>query len=216
MVHNNVAVAVGQVNGWNPCRVASPTCDPASKHRRMNSNGKLKKVSRAKAPAHPSRRRTRVAPAQGERPAGEPPVAVNEGELNSLIGYALRRAQLRVFEDFYEALSVEGITPARFSALILIESNPGIGQTTLAETLDIARSGVVNLIDTLQKLGLVNRQPIEADKRAYALYLTRTGATTLQRIRKQVAVHEARVCARLGKAEKRALLDMLSRIGAIP
>ena len=141
--------------------------------------------------------------------------SASEGELSALIGYALRRAQLRVFDDFYETLSVEGITPARFSALAVIDANPRINQSVLAQTLDIARSGVVMLVDTLEALGLVSREPIEADKRAYALRLTKNGKTTLQRIRRQVAVHEARVCAHLKHAEKRALLELLSRVGAI-
>jgi len=140
--------------------------------------------------------------------------AVSEGELSGLIGYALRRAQLRVFDDFYAALSVEGITPARFSTLAIIDGNPGISQTSLAQTLDIARSGVVMLIDTLEQLDLVSREPIEADKRSYALHLTRGGKTALQRIRRQVAIHEARVCARLDEKEKKWLLKMLARVGA--
>ena len=149
--------------------------------------------------------------AQAFEPGRSP---ASEGELSALIGYALRRAQLRVFDDFYATLSIEGITPARFSALAVIDANPHISQSALAQTLDIARSGVVMLVDTLEALGLVSREPIEADKRAYALQLTQSGKTTLQRIRRQVAVHEARVCARLKPAEKRALLELLSRVGA--
>lgn len=139
--------------------------------------------------------------------------AVANAELDGLIGYALRRAQLKVFEDFYAALSVAGITPARFSALILIDANPGIGQTVLARSLNIARSGVVTLADTLESLGLVTRDPIAGDKRAYALNLTPAGRGTLKRVRDQVQVHEARVCAKLTKAEKALLLEMLARVG---
>ncbi len=160
------------------------------------------------APRLARRRTARSLPATNDNDA-----LVSDGELSGLIGYALRRAQLRVFEDFYKALSIEGITPARFSALCLIDANTGISQTTLAQTLDIARSGVVNLIDNLEKLDLVSREPIATDKRAYALHLTRNGKLTLQRIRRQVAVHEARVCSRLGKREKQILLELLSRVG---
>lgn len=172
-------------------------------------------MSTSKKKGMPARRRSapdRKLAAAASREAAQRPVS--EGELSGLIGYALRRAQLRVFDDFFATLSVEGITPARFSALAIIDGNPGISQTTLAQTLDIARSGVVMLIDTLEKLELVSREPIEADKRSYALHLTRRGKTTLQRIRGQVAIHEARVCARLDGKEKKWLLTMLARVGA--
>ena len=168
----------------------------------------------AASPRSGTRRRAAPRRAPGHTKESQPgPDPVSEGELSALIGYALRRAQLRVYEDFYAALSVEGITPARFSALAVIDANPHISQSALAQTLDIARSGVVMLIDTLEGLGLVSREPIEADKRAYALRLTKNGKNTLQRIRRQVAVHEARVCARLKQSEKRTLLEMLSRVG---
>ena len=178
--------------------------------------------SAGKAPAKPAPRRSAVRQdpphhrRRAENPVRSGGERVPEGELADLIGYALRRAQLRVFEDFYATLSVVGITPARFSTLSIIDANPGISQTVLAQTLDIARSGVVILIDTLEKLALVSREPISTDKRAYALHLTAGGKTALLRIRKQVAIHEARVCAHLGKAEKRLLLDMLARIGTSP
>lgn len=163
--------------------------------------GTRRRAAPRRGPGNPDESRQGLAP-------------VSEGELSALIGYALRRAQLRVYEDFYATLSVEGITPARFSALAVIDANPHISQSALAQTLDIARSGVVMLIDTLEGLGLVSREPIAADKRAYALRLTKNGKTTLQRIRRQVAVHETRVCSHLKHSEKRALLEMLSRVGA--
>ena len=102
-----------------------------------------------------------------QKTAGSHPVS--EGDLGCFIGYALRRAQLRVFDDFYRTLAAERITPARFSALVIIDANPGISQTALAQTLDIARSGVVTLIDTLEHWELVSREPIAADKRAYEI-----------------------------------------------
>jgi DNA-binding MarR family transcriptional regulator len=132
--------------------------------------------------------------------------------LGGLIGYALRRAQLRVFEDFY-ALAGEGITPARFSALIVIDANPGISQTALAQSLGIARSGVVAVIDTLEDMGLVDRDAIEDDRRAYALRLTRKGRERLERLRSLVKVHEARVTARLTEREKQTLLELLAKVG---
>jgi DNA-binding MarR family transcriptional regulator len=145
-------------------------------------------------------------------PKSTPKHGIAEGMLGGLIGYALRRAQLRVFEDFY-ALAGEGVTPARFSALIVIDGNPGISQTALAQALGIARSGVVSLIDTLEEMGLVRREAIAGDKRAYALQLTKKGRERLDRLRSLVKLHESRVTSKLSGKEKSQLLELLSRVG---
>ena len=47
------------------------------------------------------------------------------GELSELLGYALKRAQLKVFEDFLRCMASLQLTPAQFSVLVLIEKNPG-------------------------------------------------------------------------------------------
>jgi DNA-binding MarR family transcriptional regulator len=133
--------------------------------------------------------------------------------ISGLIGYALRRAQLRVFDDFFSTVSGEGITPARFSALMVVSANPGISQQALAQSLNIARSGVVMLVDWLEEAGLVSREALEEDRRAVALHLTRKGRDRLKRIVQLVDAHESRVCSQLSAKEKETLLELLSRVG---
>jgi DNA-binding MarR family transcriptional regulator len=142
----------------------------------------------------------------------ETPEAV-DSPIRGLIGYALRRAQLRVFDDFFSTVSAEGITPARFSALMVVSANPGISQQALAQSLNIARSGVVMLVDWLEAAELVAREPLEEDRRTYALRLTRKGRERLKRIVQLVDAHEARVCSQLSAKEKETLLQLLSRVG---
>lgn len=162
-------------------------------------------VTRALKPAVPLRRR---------KPLPAATLAdATDGPLRGLIGYALRRAQLRVFDDFFEQLAGESITPARFSALMVVHAHPGVTQAELAHSLDIAPSGVAALLDSLEKDGFVRREPIEQNRRAYALHLTSSGNAKLRRLSQLVAEHESRVCARLSADEKRRLLEMLSRVG---
>src|SRR5690606_26563340 len=54
---------------------------------------------------------------------------VDYGVLDDLLGYALRRAQLRIYQDFFEALDAWDITPPRFSAMTLIHHNRGMKLT---------------------------------------------------------------------------------------
>ena len=75
------------------------------------------------------------------------PELVSEGELSGLIGYALRRAQVRVFQDFAAEMTELGLTPGQLGTLFLIEANRGLSQSELGAALGIDRSSVVPLID---------------------------------------------------------------------
>ena len=97
---------------------------------------------------------------------------IDLGPLPELIGYVLRRAQLAVFQDFFAAFAPFDIRPAQFSVLTIIERNPGLTQTQVAEALGIKRTNFVGMLDELEKRGLAERRQAR-DKRSYALYLHR-------------------------------------------
>ena len=133
--------------------------------------------------------------------------------LDDLVGYAVRRAQLCIYEDFAATMDAEGITPQRFSSLVIVENNPGSSQTRLAEVMGIARSGVVALIDGFEEKGLVERQAAD-DRRSYSLTLTKAGARELKRYKQAVKAHDERISAALTAAEKKQLRALLRKLGA--
>src|SRR5215212_4699723 len=98
------------------------------------------------------------------------------GPLPDLIGYVLRRAQLVVFQDFFNAFAPFDISPAQFSVLTVIERNPGLTQTQVAAALGIKRTNFVGLLNELEKRVLAERRQVSGDKRSYAVYLTADGA----------------------------------------
>lgn len=150
----------------------------------------------------------------GEAGAFEPHLpGFDYGVLDTLVGYAIRRAQIRLYEDFVRSLAQWNITPPRFSALVLISSNPGLKLTDLAKLMGIARSGAVLLVDALEEMKLVARRPALKDKRAYSLALTSTGRKTLEAASAAVMEHDARISRELSAQEKDALRRMLDRIG---
>ena len=73
--------------------------------------------------------------------------AVDYGTLPNHVGYLLRLAQLRVWEDFYGRMNETGISPGLYSALMLIERNPGLQQSRLGEAFGVARSGAMTMVD---------------------------------------------------------------------
>jgi hypothetical protein len=76
--------------------------------------------------------------------------ALQMGELSELLGYSLKRAQLRVFEDFLRCVAPLQLTPAQFSVLLLLDNNPGRNQTEIANTLGILRPNFVAMLDGLE------------------------------------------------------------------
>jgi len=135
------------------------------------------------------------------------------GVLDDLVGYAVRRAQLSIYEDFGATMGAEEITPQRFSSLVIVENNPGISQTRLAEVMGIARSGVVAIIDDFENKGLIERQA-SGDRRSYSLLLTKAGARQLKRYKQAVKEHDERISAALSQAEKEQLLALLRKLCA--
>lgn len=142
--------------------------------------------------------------------------AMDMGPLEHLLGYLLRRAQLAVFEDFIESFSALRLRPAQFSALVVIDRNPGRSQAEIAAALGIARPNFVAMMDELERRGLAERTRSETDRRSHALVLTDAGRRLLKRALQVVARHEARVSRRLGAAEREVLVRLLRRLVHAP
>ena len=139
--------------------------------------------------------------------------ALQLGELSELLGYAMKRAQLKVFEDFLRCVAPLQLTPAQFSVLLLLDKNPGRNQTEIANTLGILRPNFVSMLDGLESRGLCERVRSASDRRSHILLLTDKGRAVLARAKKLVATkHEARLNDLLGPANRVALLEMLAKI----
>ena len=135
------------------------------------------------------------------------------GVLDELVGYAIRRAQIAIYEDFDAALGALDLTPQRFAALVLIAGNDGIGQGRLGRVLGIARSGVVQVVRGLETRGWVRRDADGGDARSWLLTLTPAGRALLAQARRRVRAHDRRVSAALTEAERRTLVAWLDRLG---
>jgi DNA-binding MarR family transcriptional regulator len=129
--------------------------------------------------------------------------------LTDHLGYALRRAQVWVFQDFIRTLSAIDIRPAQYSVLVVIGANPGLSQAELADRLAIERARLVHMLDHLQQRGLTERLPSPSDRRTHALQLTKEGQRLLKRAKALAARHEARLTERIGAEARAQVLELL-------
>ena len=166
-------------------------------------------VSKAAADVTRASRSARKEPAD----VGPEGATLQLGELSELLGYSLKRAQLKIFEDFLLCVAPLQLTPAQFSVLLLLDRNPGRNQTEIANTLGILRPNFVAMLDSLESRDLCARMRSANDRRSHILVLTDKGRAVLARAKKLVAAkHEARLNELLGPANRAALLEMLAKI----
>lgn len=151
--------------------------------------------------------------ARGPRPGSIARVeGLSYGDLDEHLGYVLRRAQLAGFEAFHQATAGVDITPARYTALVIVGANPGLSQSALGAALGTARSGAMTLTDWLERRGLVERRNRAEDARSWGLYLTRSGEAQMRDLNRRVRENDARFAGRLTAPERVALKALLEKL----
>jgi len=139
--------------------------------------------------------------------------AIGLGSLDDFVGFHLRIAQIKVFRDFERELADLGVTPASFSVLEVLRTNPGATQSKLAHAVHLDRSSIVPLLDKLEGRGLLRRRTANTDRRNNHIHLSAQGRALLSAAMLRVREHERRVTAKLTTAEKKALLGLVAKIG---
>ncbi|WP_102107951.1 MarR family winged helix-turn-helix transcriptional regulator [Oceaniglobus roseus] len=137
---------------------------------------------------------------------------LSDSPLRSLLGYRLRRAWIGIRADLAETLRPLDLRMLTYTALVLIEANPGLSQARLAGLMTVERPNVVAIVDELARRGLVCRRRDPGDRRAYALDLTPRGRALSRAATEAVERHEARLFGALSAAERRAIDAALERL----
>jgi DNA-binding MarR family transcriptional regulator len=135
--------------------------------------------------------------------------AVDLGLLERLVGYQVRRLQLRIFQDFVETMGEHDIRPSQFSVLTVVGANPGLKQTQVSAALGIKRANLVVMLDELERRGLIERARGSADRRSHALHLTRAGKQLKDRLDALVLRHEEHFVGRIGAEGKRLVMTLI-------
>jgi DNA-binding MarR family transcriptional regulator len=110
------------------------------------------------------------------------------------------------------ALDGSELVSAQWGILRAIQLEPGIGQQRLCERQSIDPNSASRFVDELEAMGLVRRDPVPGDRRAYALHLTEAGRKLRSRLRPAVLAAQNRVLAPLTEKERQTFLDLLARV----
>jgi MarR family transcriptional regulator, transcriptional regulator for hemolysin len=136
------------------------------------------------------------------------PVVDPPGDLGWHLGMVLRGYQAR-FDDAVEGLPA-GIRGFQILSAVVHRDPPN--QQALGAHLNIDRTVLTYLLDTLVEAGLVERIPAPADRRARKIVATETGRAELMRFEKRVAAFESELLSSLDEPRARTLAALISQL----
>src|SRR5918997_5778429 len=124
----------------------------------------------------------------------------------------------RRFFQVCQALGHDAFRPFGFEmrhggVFVVLSHEPGVDQRRLADALGRDQTTTGQMVDDLVALGLVERRPSPANRRAHALFLTDAGAALLRdRLMPTIAGVQARILAALSPEEAATFLALLTRV----
>lgn len=134
--------------------------------------------------------------------------------LDGIVGFHMRKAILRAQSTFSTAAGKKLMT-GQYSVMAIIDENPGRTQTAIAEAAGLDRSSLVPILNQFEKDGLIVREAVAGDRRAYAVRLTKKGRHELVALEIKVKEIEAKVVAGLGASDHALLINLLKRFHEI-
>lgn len=111
-----------------------------------------------------------------------------------------------------EVLAPEGLKPAEYGALTMLDLAPGLDQQNLAARLGVDKVSVGQMMDRLERAGLLERRLDPANRRSRRLHLTPAGLLLRRRLQPAALAAQDRILAPLDPEERLVLVDMLTRL----
>ena len=146
------------------------------------------------------------------RRAAPTPPPLDLAPLAGHVGFLLRLAQQRVFEEFHRGFGQAGISPARYSVLALLHANPDASQARLAEALRIKPPNLAVLLAEMEAQGLLHRRVDTSNRRANLLRLTEAGRALYEKLTPEILAMEQQVAHRLTSAQYATLIKLLAKL----
>lgn len=133
-----------------------------------------------------------------------------QGKLLHSVGYCCLQAYLTLAPNIKKQLARIALRPVEYAVLSLIQSNPGINQKRLGETIRVSPPNMATLLDRMQINDLVQRRRNPQDRRSQILTLTPHGTALLDKAHALAA--RADQTPALTAAERTQLTQLLAKV----
>jgi len=111
-----------------------------------------------------------------------------------------------------EVLAPEGLKGPEYGTLTTLDAEPGLDQRSLAARLGIDKVSAGQVIDRLERDGLVDRRLHPTDRRARSLHLTQAGLTLRRRLQPAALAAQDRILAPLRAEDREPLIELLTQV----
>lgn len=123
-------------------------------------------------------------------------------------------ATARAVRQAYDLRFAElGLNLSEASLLAYVEESGALTQTRLAERLGIGRAAMGSVIDSLEKRGLVERNPDPDDRRVWLVDLTASGKEMVQQVTERDVVLRKELRAGISRDDRQKLAEVLVALG---
>ena len=137
---------------------------------------------------------------------------VSLGELRQTAGFALRIAQLTLFERFFVSEWPRNLRISEFTVLLAMSHNPGVRQGVLADILKIKWPNMTKLVRALEERGLVERRIPKTNRRSVELWITPMGRRLVEDHVEHMQLVDREALSMLSDDEIGQLLTLCSKI----
>lgn len=132
------------------------------------------------------------------------------GALEHNVGYHMRKAVLAAQGRFLRETGVKLMT-GQYSVMEIIANNPGRTQSAIAWAAGLDRSSLVPILNQFEKNGLIRRDTVANDKRAYAVSLTEKGKRELADLQIKIEEMEQVFVKGMGTRSHKQLISLLEK-----
>jgi MarR family transcriptional regulator, transcriptional regulator for hemolysin len=133
---------------------------------------------------------------------------------SSTLDFVLHDVARLLRKRFEQNARGSGLTRSQWQVLAYLAQNEGINQSGLAELLDVEPITLGRIVDKLETLGLIERQPHPSDRRTWLLRLMPTARPKLTQVRKLGDVTRGEALAGVSRADSACLLKILQVLKA--
>ena len=133
-------------------------------------------------------------------------------KIEDCIFYQLSKANQAAARFLSEKLAPSGVTSVQGVVLNFLSEEDEITSRQLGERTKLDSATLTGILDRLEAVGLIERQPHPADRRAISICLTKNGKKVAGDVHRTIQTANRELLSRFGVQEERGLKTRLMRI----